>query len=153
MLEEDSALDIDHPRDKNNPDLDKDHYKLLHLDSYIPYENEKNLAQPRYDYVYQDKDDYYFKDEDINTDQDYDSLEVDSQYAFSFEIEPRICVVDFLNIIPKNKINYIKTVNNAYELNENLKWKKVKTIPKRLIFHNKDEGQRQQRRQNKKNIL
>jgi hypothetical protein len=38
---------------------DKDYYKLLSIESYMAYENEKDLAQLRYDYDYQDKDDFF----------------------------------------------------------------------------------------------
>jgi hypothetical protein len=54
MLKDDLTLNFDDPRDENDPDLGKNHYKVLLLDSYIVYKNEKNLPQPHYDYVYQD---------------------------------------------------------------------------------------------------
>jgi hypothetical protein len=48
------------------------------LDGYIVYENEKNFAQVCYDYIYQDKDYYFFKDKEIKTDEDFDSLDINS---------------------------------------------------------------------------
>jgi hypothetical protein len=42
-------------------DFDKNNWNFLLLYSYIVYENDKDFIQPRSDYIYQDKDDYFFK--------------------------------------------------------------------------------------------
>jgi hypothetical protein len=122
ILEEDSILENDNLRDLNDLndlDLHKKHYKLLRLDSYDIYPNERDLIQPRYDCANQDKENYYFNNEDINTDEDYDSLKVDSVSPFPLYYKPITKTFHFYNIISNKKIKDIEADNVILKINEN----------------------------------
>jgi hypothetical protein len=104
-----------------------------------------------YDYANQDKWDYYFNNEDINTDEDYDSLEVDSPSPFSTYYEHNIKVFYFYNIIPKSEIKNIETENDVLKMDKNFEWITVKPIPRRLTMGNKLQSQWLHRIQNQTN--
>jgi hypothetical protein len=60
-LKEDISLNDDDPRGLNDPNLNKYNYKLLPLDNYDIHENERDLYQPHYNYVNQDKEIFILK--------------------------------------------------------------------------------------------
>jgi hypothetical protein len=118
FLKEDISLNDKDPTDLNNHDLDEQHYKLLPLDSYDIDEDEKDLYQSRYDYANLNKIDFYFNNEDINIDEDYDSLQENSPPPSPLYLELLTKTFDFYNIVPRNSSQYkiriptFKTNNN-----------------------------------------
>jgi hypothetical protein len=59
FLKENISLNNDDPIDKNDPDINEQHYELLPLDSYNADNDEKDLYQPRYYYPNQEEEIFF----------------------------------------------------------------------------------------------